>query len=300
MNSAVPVKVLCDAIDPHPPLSSIIAIAAGRNFAMALDEENKIWTWGDNYYGQLGDGTTDYDRSYAKRIDETTLATTIAAGNNHALALTTGGNVAAWGSNYSGQVGNKTNNDQPTPHGVLGETFPITGITKISANGNSSFALKNGKILSWGENGDGQLGSGTTEDRNWADLVLAAPSTPLTGITSISAGNTHALAIKNSSTISWGSNNRGELGDGTITDRYFPVEVKNSDGSPFTGGVSIAAGDDFSIVQKTDGTVWTIGRNDYGQLGDGTKKWITYEVKNFTVKDFPWAMFLPAFTSPGQ
>jgi alpha-tubulin suppressor-like RCC1 family protein len=87
----------------------------------------------------------------------------------------------------------------------------------------------------------------------------------------IAAGNNFTVALKNvtlnSSVLAWGSNNNGQLGNGTTTDVYVPAQVSGMVG---TGAIGIAAGYDHAVAMKTDGTVWTWGSNSNGQLGNGT------------------------------
>ena len=88
----------------------------------------------------------------------------------------------------------------------------------------------------------------------------------ITGVKAISAGDSHTVALKNDGTVlAWGLNSSGQLGDGTTTDSYTPVQV-----SGLTDGIAISAGDLHTVALKNDGTVWAWGLNHSGQLGDGT------------------------------
>jgi alpha-tubulin suppressor-like RCC1 family protein/Mg-chelatase subunit ChlD len=113
----------------------------------------------------------------------------------------------------------------------------------------------------WGNNGQGQLGNGTT-----AGSTTAVDVSNLTGITSVAAGAEHSLAVKSDGTAwAWGQNLNGELGDGTTSDRLTPVQI-----SGVSGVTAVAGGTAHSLVLKSDGTVWSFGYNQNGQLGDGT------------------------------
>ena len=117
-------------------------------------------------------------------------------------------------------------------------------------------------VWSWGNNAQGQLGSGSTASRALPGLISG-----LTDIVAVSAGNYHSLALDASGRVwAWGQNNKGQLGDGTTTNSLLPKEVLG-----LTGVVAIAAGPRHSFAVKTDGTVVSWGDNSYGQLGDGTK-----------------------------
>ena len=113
-----------------------------------------------------------------------------------------------------------------------------------------------------GYNGFGQLGDGTVTDRGGLDTEKP----PLTGVTAVSGGVGHSLALRADGTVwAWGWNIAGQLGDGTTIQRLTPVQVPG-----LTGVVAVAAGAYHSLALKSDGTVWAWGWNAYGQLGDGT------------------------------
>ena len=168
---------------------------------------------------------------------------------------------------------------------------PVTAVTvdeassyskMISAGSDHCVVLKSdGTVYTWGGNGYGQLGDGTTTERNTPVQVSG-----LTGIVAISAGYSHCVALKGDGTVyTWGSNSGG-MGDGTTTNRYAPVQV-----SGLTGVVAVAAGSSHCVALKGDGTVYTWGRNVEGQLGDGT---ITQ--RNTPIKVAALTLLLPSRT----
>ena len=172
----------------------------------------------------------------------------IAAGQYHSLALKNDGTVWAWGWNNYGQLGNGGNFISPVPVQVAG----LTNIIAISAGGNNSIALKSDSTV-W----------------EWGYLInsnVPVQRTSLSGITDIAYGWYHGLALKSDSTVwAWGTGTEGELGDGTGYSSYvIPIKA-----SGLTGVVAIAAGYDYSIALKKNGTVWTYGGNYYGQTGNG-------------------------------
>ncbi len=116
-------------------------------------------------------------------------------------------------------------------------------------------------VASWGANGIGQLGDGTTTARAQWGSVSGLGS----GIVQVAAGGTFALALTSDGTVwGWGSNGAGQLGDGTTTYRTTPVQVTG-----LSGIIAVSAGVDQSLALRSDGTVWTWGGNRYGQLGIG-------------------------------
>jgi len=187
-------------------------------------------------------------------------ATGVRAGGLHSLALKADGSVWAWGRNYSGQLGDGSTRDRNSPGQVSG----LTGVTAIASgpDGSHNLALKtDGTVWAWGENGNGQLGDGSTTDRTTPIQVGG-----LTGVTAIAAGGAHSLALTGDGSVwAWGRNTDGQLGDGTTTERRTPVQVGS------LGGVAaIAVGGYHSLASKSDGTLWAWGNNLYGSLGDGS------------------------------
>jgi RHS repeat-associated protein len=219
--------------------------------------------WGENFSGQLGDGSTT-TRDLPVAISGLGTVRAFGAGGYHSLALLPDGTVRAWGDNGNGQIGDGTNTSRLTPVAVTG----LTDVTAVSAGEFFSIALmRDGTVRGWGYNGVGSVGDGTWIDRNAPVTVVN-----LASVTQISAGAEHALALRADGTVwSWGDNFEGQLGDGSTTRRGSPVQVKGVGGVGFlTGIVYIAAGLRHSLAVKSDGTVYAWGWNGWGQLGDGT------------------------------
>jgi alpha-tubulin suppressor-like RCC1 family protein len=256
--------------DSHIPiqvsgLSGMTAIAAGNNFTVALKNDSTVWTWGGNSNGQLGNNSTT-DSHIPIQVSGLSGMTAIAAGNNFTVAVKNDGTVWAWGSNSNGQLGNGNTTDSNIPVQVSGASG-LSGVVGVAAGSNHTVALtSSGAVWAWGSNSNGQLGNGTTTDSN---IPLGVGG--LGSIMAIAAGNNFTVALKNvtlnSSVLAWGSNNNGQLGNGTTTDVYVPAQVSGMVG---TGAIGIAAGYDHAVAMKTDGTVWTWGSNSNGQLGNGT------------------------------
>ncbi|MCL2786445.1 MAG: hypothetical protein FWD81_04410, partial [Methanomassiliicoccaceae archaeon] len=230
------------------PLTGVTAISAGDFYSLALTDDGRVWAWGYNNSSQLGDGTnTDRNRPACVEIaPDTPLTgvTAISAGNAHSLALKNDGTVWAWGYNYYGQLGNGVSGtgareSRPVCVEIAPDT-PLTGVTAISAGNAHSLALKNdGTVWAWGYNNSSQLGDGTNTDRNRPVCVEIAPDTPLTGVTAISAGGFHSLALTDDCKVwAWGYNDRGQLGDGTdgtANNKNRPVLVETAPDTPLTG-----------------------------------------------------------------
>ena len=160
-------------------------------------------------------------------------------------------------------------------------TTELKDITAISAGLDYTVALKDdGTVWAWGCNGDGQLGDGTTTNRAYPVQVKSNASTYLENITMISAGSDHTVALKDDGTVwAWGYNYSGQLGDGTTTSRYYPVQVMSDSTTELKDITVISAGTNHTVALKDDGTVWAWGNNDYGRLGDGTTTQREYPVQ---------------------
>jgi len=275
----------------------IKALAGGDGYSLALKRDGTVWAWGNNHWGQLGNGTTGDSNipvQVKDRNDPTGFLTgvqAIDAGVFHNIALKNDGTVVTWGANFVGQLGDGTDDssepDQDVPHSYpvnvkdLNGVDDLTGVEAIAAGGVHSLALlEDGTVAAWGYNVFGQLGEGSNiEFSNTPREVIK-----LSGVEAIASGLFHSLALLEDGTVkAWGSNTTGELGYGTAGVNQFsntPGTVKNADGTPLDGVKQLAGGGDapegdpsteaFSLALKVDGTVAAWGANDQGQLGDGT------------------------------
>ncbi len=197
---------------PAPVLigSGFAAVSAGTNHTVAVKQDGTLWAWGDNYYGQLGDGTAT-TRYVPAQIGSGFAA--VSAGWNHTVALKMDGTLWAWGNNYNGQLGDGTTTTRYVPAQIG------SGFAAVSAGSYlHTVAVKaDGTLWAWGFNSNGQLGDGTTAQRS-------SPVQIGSGFVSAAAGSYHTEAVKADGTLwAWGSNYHGQLGDGTWTSRYVPV-----------------------------------------------------------------------------
>lgn len=275
-------------------LSSVVSYDGGKAFFSAtLTSGGNILTFGYNTYGQLGNGTTT-NNSTAQSVFSNAQA--VAAGTTHTLALKNDGTVWGWGQNSSGETGNGTFlSPQTTPvqASVSGVTF-----TAIAAGNERSYAVDSSQnVWVWGyqtfSNGDPasspQQVSGLSsvvaiDAGEFAALALKSDGTVwqlglrgalsqvtgLPAIASVAVGGGHFLAVAQNGTLwSWGSNDSGQLGDGTTTNRTTPVQVVRSStpGDYLTGVVAVAAGASTSYAVLSDGTLWSWGSDSLGGLG---------------------------------
>ena len=257
----------------------VAAIAAAAKTSYALCADGSVVAWGDNSYGQLGNGSISYG-TYSKVpvavVNGGVLASrpvvAIAAGSSFCLALCADGKVAAWGQNAAGVLGNNGGADSGVPVAVS-TAGKLAGKTVTAISAGSNFALvlcADGSMASWGVNWFGQLGDNSTT--NSAVPTAVNLSSALVGktVTAITAGGAHSLALcSDGSLVAWGSNDFGVFGDNTSTSSSLPVAVPAFGALVGRTITAITAGSSHSLALCTDGTVAAWGGNHYGQLGSG-------------------------------
>ena len=215
-----------------------------------------VYSWGDNRYGSLGNGTTTDSTTPVQATGLSGVRTVTGAFTK--TALLADGTVRTWGLNNSGQLGNGTTVASSSPVQVTG----LSGVSAISSTSSTTFALLNdGTVRSWGYNSFGQLGNGTTTDSNVPVQVSG-----LSGVTAVTTSSTAAYALLEDGTVrAWGYNFYGQLGDGTFVDSAVPVQVSGLSNVKAIWGNGASA---FALLN--DGTVRAWGDNSFGVLGDGT------------------------------
>ena len=263
----------------------IMQTVNGNGYSLALSADGTVYTWGRNEYGQLGNGVTATNSPVPVAVKtagtpmEGKTIVQISAKVWYALALASDGTVYSWGFNSWGQLGSGTSgtaNNASAPVAVKTAGTPMEGktIVQVAAGATHSLALAtDGTIYAWGKNEYGQLGDDSTTNSP-VPVAVKTAGTPMDGktIIQIHAGYEHSLALASDGTVyAWGRNNSGQLGKNDATDTHIPAAVQTL-GTPMAGKVivQLAAGNSQSMALASDGTVYTWGWNQYGQLGNGT------------------------------
>lgn len=242
---------------PLRVMEQVASVSVGSNFTAALKTDGTLWTWGSNNAGQLGTGAMASSATPVQVLDQ---VTAVSAGDYHVAAIRTDGTLWTWGNNLYGQLGDGTLENRPVPEKILDDVISVS-----AGAGTTGAILRDGTLWTWGENLFGQLGDGSRTSRSLPGKVLDE-------VTAVSMGSYHAAVIRGDGRLwIWGGNAAGELGNGGAGNaedqsgakmQTTPVEVM------LPGPVAaVSAGTGTTAALLTDGTLWTWGRNESGQLG---------------------------------
>lgn len=251
----------CTYINNYPNPFTAIAVSAGASHTCSLTSNGSVKCWGDNSYGELGDGTNISSNIPVNVLGLNNDIIALTSGNNHNCVLTNNGAVKCWGSNWGSTLGDGTSIYSNLPVEVNNLS---SGIIAIVSGGYHNCALtSSGGVKCWGFNGDGELGDGTYTDQSNPVDVIGLSS----GVVAMSAGESHSCALTSEGQVKcWGYNGGGALGDGTTIDSPVPVDVIN-----LTSEVSsLSVGAAYTCALTDSGTVHCWGANYYGNLGNGT------------------------------
>jgi uncharacterized repeat protein (TIGR02543 family) len=259
---------------------TVIDVATGLGHTVVLTDKGRVFTFGNNTFGQLGRGDTlssdvpvDITGMFALGDNET--ITGIDAGHFHTVFMTDAGRVFGTGANFHHQLGDGTSASRATP--VEAALFADQGPGTVHAMPmGTSVTTSDGTIHVWGKNAQGQLGLSHTDpvpvpmnlSVRFADGALPVRYT---------GGLDHALILLSDGTLyGVGSNKEGELGAALSTPLFALSDITSHLGlAPGETILSIHAGDRSSAVVTSEGRVLVFGDNGNGQLGDGTKTDIT-------------------------
>lgn len=249
---------------------TIVQVAGSEETSLALASDGTVYAWGENQYGQLGNGTnTDSNIPVAVKTTGTPMEgkqiVQIAAGRWSSFALASDGTVYSWGFNGGGPLGNGTTNHSNVPVAVKTTGTPMEGktIVQVASSVFHSLALaSDGTMYAWGDGSKGQLGNGTNTNSNIPVVVDASdPSIAGKTVTQISSGMYSSFALASDGTMYiWGKNNSNS-----------PVAVPTT-GTPMDGKriVQVVHNLAHLLALADDGTMYAWGENSSGQLGNGT------------------------------
>lgn len=220
--------------------SNIVEVLAGSEHSLALTADGRVFAWGRNQYGNLGNGSFDTERHpVATAVPGLTDVIDLANGRDHILALRADGTVATWGLGASGQLGYGepaagSEQDRATPvTALVSADLPLRGVQAVFANGNTSYAIlgtaTGTQLWGWGQNFNGQLALGATSASEWLarrSVIYTAATQPtyldeVASLKSLGVGATHVIARATSGVIfAWGWSFRGSLGVPTLANAW--------------------------------------------------------------------------------
>ena len=261
-----------------------VQVSAGAYDSAAIDPQGRVYTWGSEYNSG---GSYSLSRSTPTLVqdpngsNEGLQAVQVAVKWSFIMALDKKGTIYAWGYNDYGQLGNGTSDssytNQPTPVQYPGKTGQPFQAKQISAGSWSALAIDTtDTVWAWGWNNRGQLGNGSTANRQYSPVRVQDPTGTNQGFqaSQICTGTNHTLAIDKEGTAwAWGDNGNGRLGNGTVKNARTPTQIKgflqqNNADAGFKAA-RISAGSQHSLAIGQDGNAYSWGDNQYGQLGTG-------------------------------
>lgn len=255
---------------PQPPVvkpvwvENVKAVSAGSQHNLAVSEDGRLFAWGDNSVGQLGDGGAS--RSEPALVIGSARWKHVAAGPSFSLAIDNQGKVWGWGQ-LPGVSATGSANTAARPIEIPGKSIAI------AAGGQHALVLtESGQLWAWGSNQFGQLGDGANDSRTTPVLIGGT-------FMRIAAGARHSLAVrKDFSILAWGSNDRGQLGL-ELAEANTPTQLKGE-------FVAVAAGRAHSVAIARDGTLWAWGDNASEQVGKAWKAGMHAPVLVHTDRDW--------------
>lgn len=239
-----------------------VLVASGGYHTAAIKTDGTLWTWGYNTTGTLGDNSVTHRSSPVQTVASSATYKRASCGQYHTAAIKTDGTLWTWGNNSNGQLGNNSlaHRSSPVQTAAAGTNWKL-----VSGGYYHTAAIKtDGTLWTWGHNSYGDLGDGSTINKSSPVQTIATG----TNWKHVSGCGYHTSAIKTDSTLwLWGSNQYGELGDNSISNKSSPVQTISTGANwkQVTGATYMTA------CVKTDGTLWTWGSNTFFSLGDNSQ-----------------------------
>ena len=269
-------KVILKGRDFQPP-SRLTQISTSGNYSCAINSNSKVYCWGYNIYGQLGNNSTTNSSTpvavHQGVIPSGVTLTHISLGEYHTCAFGSNGQAYCWGWNIYGQLGNNSTTNSSTPVAVAPGAIPAgVNLTYISAGGYHTCALgSNSKAYCWGNNNNGALGNNSTQHSKVPVAVSQGAIPAGVNLTHISTGYGHTCALgSNGKAYCWGNNNDGALGNNSTQHSKVPVAVSQGAIPAGVNLTHISTGYGHACTLASDYKVYCWGKNNYGQLGNNS------------------------------
>jgi len=252
-----------------------IKVTTGQRHTCGINSYGEVWCWGQNNFGQVGDNTTTRADTPKRVVNLPSGITWISAGRDHTCAIDSYNSLYCWGSNNSGQLGIGVTGGNATSAKLVERTW-----LQISAGNDTTCGLRTDGAGAgcWGECGAGQCGFGQVVNTN--KPLYAVYNLGTSAVTQVSTGGDHSCALLTTGGMRcWGYNGYYQLGDGVAGSTVFPTTPTGLN----SGVQSISAGGNHTCVVMNSGEIRCWGRNDGGQVGDGT--FSTYRTAPTPVKN---------------
>ncbi|MFC1610379.1 RCC1 domain-containing protein [Myxococcota bacterium] len=253
---------LCHEAVLVPGLANVVHLSAGGRYTCAVVSSGAAYCWGMNNEGQLGDGSVE-DRHVPTLVQGLEAgAEAVGTGNGHTCVLLSSGEVACWGRNDFGQLGDWTTDDR---HLFGTHVVNLEGVETLAVGGDHACVLlrDDRTAACWGRNDFGQLGN-TAGGTFSTEPVAVMGLTDVVFLSDSEGWHTCALTADDLAWC-WGANFFGAIGDGTTEDRPAPVQVAEIHHVVFVGTGYLS-----TCAVLAGGSEWCWGQNETGQLGNGT------------------------------
>ena len=219
-------------------------VSAGRAHSCGIATDGKVYCWGSNTFGQLGNGNTFSNENEPVEVharESPGTFTQVSAGDEHSCGIATDGKAYCWGQGDNGRLGNNDDDDHSEPVEVRAGESPGT-FTQVSAGNEHSCGIAtDGKAYCWGHQSNGRLGNDTDANSNQEEPVEVHAGEGFEFSTQVGAGDRHSCGIAiNGKAYCWGLGTQGRLGNNLTATRDEPVEVHAGENTAATFGVGIS------------------------------------------------------------